>query len=165
MTEPTPPAVEPQQPAQPAQSETDWKAEARKWEARAKENSGAATRLAELENAKKTEAEKTAERLTAAERKAADAELSALRLDVALDKAPDGMAVAQVRKLARRLSGSTREEMEADAAELFADFAPKPKPTADSRRPVEALKSGALPAGETTPVDPNDWMRRRPSRT
>lgn len=162
MTEPTAPASD-QQPAQPAQPETDWKAEARKWEARAKENSGAATRLAELENAKKTEAEKTAERLTAAERKAAAAELSALRLDVALDKAPEGMAVAQVRKLARRLSGSTREEIEADAAELFADFAPKP--TTDSRRPVESLKSGALPAGETTPADPNDWMRRRPSRT
>lgn len=161
MTAPTPPA-EPQQ-APPAQPETDWKAEARKWEARAKENSAAAARLTELENAQKTEAEKTTERLTAAERKAADAELASLRLDVALDKAPDGMPIAQVRKLAKRLTGATREELESDAAELFADF--KPAAGASARRPVESLKPGALPAGESGAGDPNEWMRRRASRT
>lgn len=162
MTAPTPPAD--QQQAAPAQPETDWKAEARKWETRAKENSAAAARLAELESAQKTEAEKAAERLAELERKAGDAEKTALRLDVALEKAPDGMPIAQVRKLARRLSGSTREELEADAAELFADFAPTAA-VADPRRPVESLKPGALPAGEPAEVDMNAHMRRMPSRT
>jgi len=32
-------------------------------------------------------------------------------------------------------------------------------------RPVEALRSGALPAGEPATVDPNEWMRRRASRS
>ncbi|MEU6204585.1 hypothetical protein ABZ814_13470 [Micromonospora musae] len=115
-----------------------------------------------LAEAQKTEAEKSAERLTAAERKAADAELSSLRLDVALDKAPEGMPVAQVRKLARRLTGTTKDELEADAAELFGDF--KPAAATSTRRPIEALKPGALPAGQHGSGDPNQWMRDRASR-
>lgn len=51
---------------EPAQ-EPDWKAEARKWEARSKENAAAAARLAEIEEASKTEAQKAAERLAALE--------------------------------------------------------------------------------------------------
>lgn len=39
---------------------TDWKAEARKWEARAKANSQAAKKLASLEDANRTDAEKLA---------------------------------------------------------------------------------------------------------
>jgi len=62
-TTPTAPAPTPPAPAQ----ETDWKAEARKWETRAKENAEAAKRLAELEEASKTEAQKQAERLSALE--------------------------------------------------------------------------------------------------
>lgn len=48
----------------PAQEQqVDWKAEARKWEARAKENRVAATKLAELEEAAKTTEQKQAEML------------------------------------------------------------------------------------------------------
>lgn len=150
MTEPTSP-VEPQQSAPPAQPETDWKAEARKWEARAKENSGAATRLAELENAQKTETQKLAERAEAAERKAADAELRSLRAEIAAEK---GLTPGQ----AKRLQGATRDELAADADELLKDFGPA-KPAADPRRPVESLKSGALPASAPQGVDMNAWMR------
>lgn len=92
-TQPTPPAdPKPQPPAQGAdkgqptpQDPTDWKAEARKWESRAKENSEAAKRLAEIEDANKTEAQKNAERLSAAEKRAAEAEARVLRRDVALE--------------------------------------------------------------------------------
>jgi len=59
-------------PADPAPK--DWRAEAEKWqklsrqnEARAKENAAAAKRLTEIEDAAKTEAEKLAEKLAAAE--------------------------------------------------------------------------------------------------
>lgn len=72
----------PTAPEAPAQ-ETDWKAEARKWEDRAKQNSKAAERLAEFEEAQKTEAQKLAERAEAAEKRAAEFETQALRLSIA----------------------------------------------------------------------------------
>lgn len=86
MTETAPetPAV-PNAPAQergPAKPETDWKAEAKKWESRAKENKSAADRLAALEESQKTEQQKLADRATAAERTAAEAQCELDRLRV-----------------------------------------------------------------------------------
>lgn len=78
----TPPADAPQE------DTTDWKAQARKWEARAKENSAAAAKLAKLEDANKTELQKAADRATAAE-KARDeqaTELARLRLEAAIHR-------------------------------------------------------------------------------
>lgn len=78
-------------------------------------------------DADKTESEKRA----AAEQRATDAELRALRLEVAHEK---GLTPAQ----AKRLIGATRDELAADADEILADFAartpdkkagPKPDPT------------------------------------
>lgn len=96
--------------------ETDWKAEARKWETRAKENLGRATqneeaakRLADLEEANKTEAQKVADRLAAAEKRAAELEVKAARAEVAAAK---GVPV-------ELLSGSTRDELEAAADALI----------------------------------------------
>lgn len=66
-------------------AETDWKAEARKWEQRAKENTKAAEKLAEIEEANKTELQKVQERAAAAERRAAEAELQALKTSVAAE--------------------------------------------------------------------------------
>src|SRR5690606_17969818 len=65
--QPTGPAEAAPQEA-PAQ-EVDWKAEARKWEDRAKKNSDAAQRLAEIEEASKTAEQKAAERLAELEQK------------------------------------------------------------------------------------------------
>ncbi|WP_113699176.1 hypothetical protein [Nonomuraea lactucae] len=58
----TPPANQP--PAPPAQegTETDWKAEARKWEKRAKENSSAAEELDKVRKASMSEQEKAVEK-------------------------------------------------------------------------------------------------------
>lgn len=96
--------------------ETDWKAEARKWESRAKENltaakanEGAAKRLAEIEEAQKTEAQKVQERLDAAERRAAELELKATRAEVAAAKGVP----------ANLLTGSTQAELEASADALL----------------------------------------------
>lgn len=52
---PTPPAPDPKPADPPAQEATDWKAEARKWEQRAKEN---VTKLEKLEKQAMTDAEK-----------------------------------------------------------------------------------------------------------
>lgn len=65
--------------------EVDWKAKSREWEKRAKANADAAKRLAEIEEANKSEAEKAAERLAKAEQTARDAEARALRREVALE--------------------------------------------------------------------------------
>ena len=123
-------------------TEKDWQAEAEKWRAlarkhedRAKANSSAADKLAELENASKSDLEKAQIAAHAAEERAKAAELRALRLEVAGAK---GLSPAQ----AKRLSGSTMEELEADAEELLESF--KPADTVDKGgKPREALKGGA----------------------
>ena len=88
MTEAPAEAVPAEPPAQgepekPAKPETDWKAEAKKWETRSKENKTAADELAAIKEANQTEAEKTANRLAAAEKDAADARREALRFRIA----------------------------------------------------------------------------------
>jgi len=62
--------------------ETDWKAEARKWEARAKENNSAAQKLAEIEESKKSETQKLQEQIAEYEKRAAEAERDRARLAV-----------------------------------------------------------------------------------
>src|SRR5690606_20385728 len=145
--------------AKPQGDGIDWKAEARKWERRAKENMEAARRLREAEEAEKTELQKLTERAEAAEKRAAEAEGRLLRLEVAQAK---GLTAAQ----ARRLQGATREELEADADELLEAFGAKKKPesepdgdkpdgTGDAPvgaavfgRPRERLTPGAAPDRE-----------------
>lgn len=97
--------------------DTDWKAESRKWERRAK----AARREADQAAAAKPAASDKAddgqanERIADAERKAKDAERRALVAEVALDK---GLSLS----MARRLVGTTREELEDDADDLLKEF-------------------------------------------
>lgn len=94
----------------PAQ-ETDWKAEARKWEARAKENSGAATKLAEIEEANKSEAQKLQEQLAAVQERASAAERDRERLAVIAKHA----IPAEYHDL---VHGSDAESLEASAAKV-----------------------------------------------
>ncbi len=92
------------------------------------------------EEADKTEAEKRA----AAEQRAADAELRALRLEVAAEK---GLNAAQ----AKRLQGATRDELLADADDLLANFgaAAPSKPTTPAPDPSQGSK-GSAPAARPT---------------
>lgn len=99
------------EPAAPAQETTDWKAEARKWEARAKENNTAASKLAEIEEASKTEAQKLAERANAAEQTASEKDRALLKLQVIVDH--------EIPKDYQDLvHGTTKEELEASAAKV-----------------------------------------------
>lgn len=85
-------------------------AESRKWEARAKENSTAAARLAEIEEASKTAEQRAAERLAELEAKVngyeARDQINAWKAEVA---EATGVPAAL-------LAGSTKEEIEAHAA-------------------------------------------------
>lgn len=141
-TEPSTPPAEPATPADPPKpAEPDWKALARQWETRAKENKSAADKLAEIEAANQTEAEKAAAKAAAAEERATQAELRALRLEVAAEK---GLTPAQ----AKRLVGSTREELEADAAELLDTFkAGTPAPVTPRPDPSQGTRGGTVSLG------------------
>ena len=110
------------QAAQPVEQDTVTRAEyekllaeSRKWEARSKANAEAAKRLAELEDASKTDAEKLADatkRAEEAEAKVADyerrAERAGIVAEVAAEKGVDAEWLS-------RMSGDTREDIEANA--------------------------------------------------
>lgn len=122
---------------QPKPTETVefWKQKAREQETRAKANADAAKRLSEIEEASKTEAQRLTDRMTAAEERASKAELSAMRSEVAVEK---GLTPAQ----AKRLVGNTREELEADAADLLETFKP-----ASTEQDTTAQVAAALDLG------------------
>lgn len=117
----------------------------------------ATAKLQAADDKDKTETERLANAVTVAEKRADDAEQRLLRLEVGAEK---GLSYAQ----ARRLVGTTREELEVDAADLLEAFGatgskdsketdaePEKKPAA-SRKPVEKLRPGAAPDSEP-PVD------------
>jgi len=104
-------AVNPTEPAAAPAQETDWKAEARKWEARAKENSSAASKLAEIEESKKSETQKLQEQLSTLQERAATAERDRERLVVI---AKHGIP-ADFHDL---VHGSDAESLEASAAKV-----------------------------------------------
>lgn len=124
-TTPTPaPPVEAQKPqdGEPKTFDAEYvqklRQEAAKYRTEAKANADAAKRLAEIEEANKTEAQKLADKLAAAESKAQEAELRALRSDVSRAKGVP----------AELLSGTTEDELNAAADRLLAFRGEAPKP-------------------------------------
>lgn len=73
------PTVTPEAPV----DDTDWKAKAREWERRAKENKSAADELTALRDTQKTAEQKFEERLAEIEKRAVAAETNALRSNIA----------------------------------------------------------------------------------
>lgn len=103
----------------PTETVEFWKQKAREQERRAKENADARRRLSEIEDAQKSEADKAAERLAEAERKAAEAEARVLRREVALEHKlkPEDAALLDavtdeeaMRALALRLAGGGEDK-------------------------------------------------------
>ena len=125
--------------------------------ARLKEAETAETKLKEIEDAKKSDLEKAAEKTKSLEDKATKAETDLLRLRVALRK---GLTETQ----AKRLLGSTEEELEADADELLESF----KPSDDAKgkgpggRPKANLKGGGDPSDEPEENDPRKLVEKIP---
>lgn len=92
-----------------------------------------AARLAELEDANKTEAEKVQARLDAAEKRAVELESKALRAEVAAAK---GVPVAL-------LTGSTQDELEAAADALIA-FRGEPKQAGPSSSSLNRVNTNPV---------------------
>lgn len=123
--------------------ETDWKAQARKWESRAKANSEAADKLAAIEDANRSESERFAAQLAQAQQTAATSATEAARLRVALTK---GLPP----ELATRLQGDDEEQMSADADTLLS-LIPQQRPADKlARRPGESANGAAGSSGTTT---------------
>lgn len=125
----------------PTETVEFWKAKAREQEKRAKDNAAAAKKLAEFEEASKSETQKLAERADAEFNRAQQAEAELLRYKVANEKSVPPNAM-------KFLTGTTREEIEAsakDVLELIGDAgkprAPKPDP--NQGRPTSAATSPA----------------------
>lgn len=118
----TPEAASEEAETAPEDEVKKWKALARENEKRAKANAEAAKKLAEIEDANKTELEKANTAAAEAAKRAEEAEARALRLEVASEKGLDG-------KQAKYLTGATREELEANADQILEDFAPAKKPS------------------------------------
>lgn len=113
-----------------------------------KEAADLRAKFKELEDKDKSEGEKAKSAQADAEKRAEAAEAKALRLEVATAK---GFSAAQ----AKRLVGSTQEELESDADEILESFKPvdstNPPP---SRKPVADLKGGTDPTEGPTETDP-----------
>jgi hypothetical protein len=114
---PAEPAAPPAADPDPAPRETDWKAEARKWEARAKANRGAVTELDELRTTHQT----VVDRLAAIEAEQAEKALEQARAQAAQDA---GLPAAY----AARLTGTTADELAADAKQVATMFTLPPNP-------------------------------------
>lgn len=113
-------------------------------EARVKELEPLAQKVKEAEEKDKSEIQKLTDAKTVAETKAAEAELRALRYEVAHEK---GLTPTQ----AKRLMGSTKEELEADADELLDAFKSESDSKDDqkpNRKPKPNLKGGLEPDEE-----------------
>lgn len=82
-----------------------------------------ATKLDELEDAKKSDEQKLLERIEAAEKRVTEAESRAQKSDLQLMRARVGAAKGLSPALAARLAGTTEEEITADADDLLASMA------------------------------------------
>ena len=138
-------------------SQVDWKAKAREWEKRAKQNTARiaelepkATQFDALEQASKSDIERFQEKLAETQRQATEAERRALVASVALEK---GLPAS----LARRLQGETQAELEADAEELLAQF---PQTDNGPRRPAPDASQGSSATGRSPDQDAANWLQQ-----
>lgn len=122
---------------------------------RLKELEPLATKAREADEAAKTAEQKAAEARQTAERERDEARAEVLRMRVAAAK---GLPP----ELAARLKGATEEELAKDADELLKLV--KPPTQQSSARPVPDLRSGALPASDTSRANPDDWFRAQARR-
>lgn len=122
------------------------KAEARKWEAQAKANAAAAARLAEIEEASKSEAEKAAERLAAAEAKVKEYETRQQLAEWKSQVSQETGVPAAV------LAGTTLEDLQAHAEALKPLISKEPTP-APYIVPTEGSTPGNAPASQLTDSD------------
>lgn len=153
----TPVTAEPQGEA----NETDWKAEARKWEKRAKDANGdreLAQKWREYEESLKPLQEKLADDLNSAKAEAESARTALLRYEIASEKGIPPEAI-------KLLQGSSREELEEAAETLVSLLANQSKPKApvpdeSQGRPTTA-NLGQLSKDELANLSPAELLKAK----
>jgi hypothetical protein len=102
-------------------------------------------KLAKYEGEKKSELQRLIDERDALKEQLGQVSSAAKRRDVAEEFAPEHATAKQIRLVSKYITGSTDEELEASAEELFAQFAPAPPETPKARtpaRPKERLRTG-----------------------
>lgn len=151
------------EPAVPAQDGTDWKAEARKWEQRAKDNT---TRLEQLEAKFKTDAEKALDQAREEGRSEVRTVLAGERVRAAFERALTG----RIPDPSSLLDLDRSQFINGDAADVDAitawvtahstEAAPTPAPKViDRSQGSRPITGGTLDAGRSA------WERRHPQAT
>ena len=120
--------------------EIDWKAKAREWEKRAKDNKSAADELAQIRQSQKSEAEQAADALTAAKAEAETARAELLRYQIA---AKHGITDAD--DIALLLTGADEDTLTKQATRL-AERAPAAGSPRTTRPDPNQGRSGSGPA-------------------
>lgn len=156
VTEPTEEVVvEAETPQGEPVDATDWKAEARKWEKRAKDSSAdreLAAKWREYEAAQKPAQERMAEELATTKAEAESARVALLRYEVAAEKNIPPEAI-------RLLNGSSREDLEEAADALVALMATQSKP----RTPVPDESQGRPATAKLGQLTKEDLANMTPS--
>lgn len=155
-----------------SEAERDWRSEADKWkrlsrkhESVAKSNAEAAKKLRELEDQNKSESQRIQEAHDEAKSRADKAEASLRKWIAAAERAPEHATLAQVKAVARRVTGDSDDDLDADADELYALLAPEPEQQRAPLpgKPQERLRGGGDPDDEPEETDPRklaDSIRR-----
>jgi DNA repair exonuclease SbcCD ATPase subunit len=122
-------------------------------------------KLAKYESANKSELQRLIDERDALKDQLTSVSSVAKRRDAAEELAPDWATAKQVRFVAKYVTGSTDEELEAAAEELYAQLAPKePAKPRTPARPKERLRPGqADPEDDDLETDPRklaDAIRR-----
>ena len=156
----TPVEVEPQ--GETVQ-ETDWKAEARKWEKRAKDASGdreLAQKWREYEESLKPLQEKLADDLNSAKAEAESARTALMRYEIASEKGIPPEAI-------KLLQGSSREELEEAAETLVSLLANQSKPKSiqpdDSQGRPTTANLGQLTKEDLANMNPAEILEAKKS--
>jgi hypothetical protein len=111
-------------------------------------------KLDKYESANKSELQRLIEERDTLKAELGKVSSTAKRRDIAEELAPEHATAKQIRMVAQYLRGSTDEELEASAEELFSHFAPEPSKPRTPSRPKERLRGGGEPDEEPTEVDP-----------
>jgi hypothetical protein len=156
-------------PLKAAQAEAArWKKQARDNETRAKANADKAKQFDAYQESQMTEQQRLAARAEAAEQRASAAEglyrrtLAAATYDLPpsmIDQLGDGTE-EEISARAETLAAAINERAAVLAAAQAQANGQQQQRGGGGFRPVESLRPGALPAGETSAKDPNAWVRQ-----
>jgi hypothetical protein len=144
-----------------------WRKESRKWEGRAKQNSEAAGKLQEIENANKTELEKAQQAATEAAQQR-DAALAtharvmaaaAHNLPVELIDHLGSGTEEEINERAEAIAKVINDRANAIAEQLVANAAAGRNGMPMGARPVESLRPGSQPSSGAGPTTPDQWFR------